>query len=714
MMINEQETLRIALRGNPAIVRTVSRFTPAELERAVCEFQGKFVFLDDAEHPAPASSVKNLQAELENHPEAAMAVGIPGISKTEQMQMPGAVLTETIPPYLAGKLIRTDAFKKALEQTKELELDLLMEYAILAAIQGSVLLVPVKKAAVIPRRDVKPANYAEFPRFADFAAALPHEGPEEDFQMQLDSVTYRMLAAELENQPDRECLRKLPVMLETLDERLVYFAFTWYKKNLLNSLKVERREQPPRPVKNIGIFCGTLRSGGAERCASLLMQLFVSGNKNVTLFSKEARTKNDYACPESVQRVVLPIVPHERRARLAVELKERQIDTCIFFDTADWRTGNDILSARHAGTRIIAMEHSLFAYPWYMGMPEIAIQRACVYPAADVVTVLSRADQNLWRTYGITRAVFVPNPLTFDLSRPIPEHENNRTMIFVARLSPEKGADDALDVLSIVRKTCKDAKLIMVGRGMSAEFDAALRQKADDLQMTDAVIFTGYTPDVAQYYQQASVLLMPSGMEGYPMTLMEAKAYAIPTVLYDMPYLEATKSGCISVPQGDIDAMADAVCDLFQDPEKMQRLSRQAKDSLQEFSMEKVSAEWDQIFRFLETGSDPDGLFAEKEPPETRLELLKIAMDQCHKASSVCMEHPVFLEKTGMRILESYLKKHSFLHVIDRIGKMKPRLAGFFDRLGAGICKSAKLKNLYRNHTVQEERGGKNGFPPYC
>ena len=67
--------------------------------------------------------------------------------------------------------------------------------------------------------------------------------------------------------------------------------------------------------------------------------------------------------------------------------------------------------------------------------------------------------------------------------------------------------------------------------------------------------------------------------------LMEAKMAALPTVGYQMDYLDTTRpgTGYCAVPQGDVDAAADEVCRLLADADERHRLGALARKDFEWF-----------------------------------------------------------------------------------------------------------------------------------
>ena len=427
------------------------------------------------------------------------------------------------------------------------------------------------------------------------------------------------------------------------------------------------------------------------------MKLFVSQELETIHFAGEAPTAADYPAPPGVERIILPQLPHERRMELEVHLRSRNIDTCIFIDHAEWITIHDILSARHAGCRTIVQEHSNYFYPWRTGNPSLALERAAVYPAADAVTLLSNCDLMLWQTlHGLERVLFMPNMLTFDRpEQPETVGKANHDLVFAGRLSKDKGAMYALEVAEKLLPAYPDVRLFMLGRPDSPEFDAALHQKAaSSPALQQAVKFTGHTPEVRKYFSNSAILLMPSAFEGYPMTLMEAKSCNLPCVMFEMPYLEAAGQGCIQTPQGDADAMAAAVKELFDEPEKLRKLAGEAGESLARFSNDQISALWQKLFDHLASGSAtwPFAI------PAAGVHQWETMAKEWHKALQICQEHPEYTSHLADKYVHEYLQQHPFSHLLAKLNDKFPRL-----------CNA--LNSLLRRKKKEKIRD--DGFPSY-
>jgi glycosyltransferase involved in cell wall biosynthesis len=104
-------------------------------------------------------------------------------------------------------------------------------------------------------------------------------------------------------------------------------------------------------------------------------------------------------------------------------------------------------------------------------------------------------------------------------------------VLFVGRLSVEKGVNDLVDAWRIANR--REALLVLVGPDMPRHaWDAGASARAFVAAhgLTDSVRFEGSTPDPAPYYRAADVFVQPSHFEALGNTAVEAMASGLPVV----------------------------------------------------------------------------------------------------------------------------------------------------------------------------------------
>jgi glycosyltransferase involved in cell wall biosynthesis len=177
---------------------------------------------------------------------------------------------------------------------------------------------------------------------------------------------------------------------------------------------------------------------------------------------------------------------------------------------------------------------------------------------------------------------------------------SGKYVVLVANFSQgagHKGFDVLLTAWSHVVKRYPDAKLVMAGAGDSSKWVSL----AKEMGIGETVSFPGYVSNHDALYGGAVMLVLPSRHEGVSNVLLEAQAWGIPAVVSDIPgsrvVVEDKQTGLI-VPVGDADALAEAICWLLENPEKLNDFGRQGRRRVQEkFSIASVAYAYRKLYQ---------------------------------------------------------------------------------------------------------------------
>jgi len=147
----------------------------------------------------------------------------------------------------------------------------------------------------------------------------------------------------------------------------------------------------------------------------------------------------------------------------------------------------------------------------------------------------------------------------------------------VARLSPEKGVDVALQVHRVVVRRLPGARMLVAGEGPTR---AALERQARELGIESSVCFLGHREPIGSVYEGLTALLIPSRSEGLPNVVLEAMSRGVPVVATSVgglpEVIENGESGFLA-PSGDVEALAAKVLRLLEDPLARRHLGQRAR-----------------------------------------------------------------------------------------------------------------------------------------
>lgn len=131
---------------------------------------------------------------------------------------------------------------------------------------------------------------------------------------------------------------------------------------------------------------------------------------------------------------------------------------------------------------------------------------------------------------GKTKCIYIPNVIDN-----LPDKRsklNNKNIITIGRLSPEKGQKDLIDVFKMVNKELPKTKLFIVGDG---PLKKELENYTKELKLTNKIIFTGFlgNKEKEKYILDSSIFILPSYTESFGLVLIEAMSYGLPCIAFD-------------------------------------------------------------------------------------------------------------------------------------------------------------------------------------
>lgn len=237
------------------------------------------------------------------------------------------------------------------------------------------------------------------------------------------------------------------------------------------------------------------------------------------------------------------------------------------------------------GKRVIVTVHGL---DWQRGKWRGSLGRFYIRAGeqaavrfADEIIVLSRNLQRYFRERYSRETVYIPNGIT----RPEPQApaeirkiglEKDGYLLFLGRLVPEK---EVHTLISAFRELDTEEKLVIAGA--SSDTDGYVESLKTLAAGDERVLFTGFAEGrlLAELYSNACLYILPSRVEGMPMSLLEAMSYGSCCVVSDIPELTEVVESCgVTFPCGDSRALRDTLEFLLNNPDTVARYKAAAAD----------------------------------------------------------------------------------------------------------------------------------------
>lgn len=212
---------------------------------------------------------------------------------------------------------------------------------------------------------------------------------------------------------------------------------------------------------------------------------------------------------------------------------------------------------------------------------------------ADEIIVLSEGVQKYFIDTYRRKTIFIPNGVNKPVIREpqlIKEKfglDKDSYILFLGRLVPEKGVQYLIEAF---KQTETDKKLIIAGG--SSDTDKFLQDLKKLAKDDERIIFTGFVQGqlLEELYSNAYVYVLPSDLEGMPLSLLEAMSYGNCCVVSDIAECaEVVEDKAIEFQKSNVEQLKEKLQDLCEHPEQV----RLYKDSASDFICQKYN--WDDV-----------------------------------------------------------------------------------------------------------------------
>lgn len=338
----------------------------------------------------------------------------------------------------------------------------------------------------------------------------------------------------------------------------------------------------------------SMAGGGAERVISILAAHLVKDNHQV-IIAMTAGDKVDYQLDPKIQVISIGgtsggsmVKRLNRIKKLRTLFRQNRDAVIVSFGLGS----NFYTAAAHLGLKnllVISERNDPAACPH----PYL---RNMVFGHADRIVFQTKDAMQCFPEKLKRKGCVIPNPISGTVTAPY-EGTRKKTIAAVGRLEPQKNYPLLLGAFALFHEKYPEYTLHIFGRGCLL---AELEKTAEELGITEMVIFEGYAQDVHEKILDAGMYVLSSDYEGISNALLEAMALGMPVIATDCPIggsrlcITHGENGLL-VPVGDVEAMEQAMGRLAGDSGFASRLGREAAKVRLRFSEEAVMEEWKRV-----------------------------------------------------------------------------------------------------------------------
>lgn len=372
-------------------------------------------------------------------------------------------------------------------------------------------------------------------------------------------------------------------------------------------------------MKKVTILALHLGYGGIEKCIAALANSLVDTYKveilaiyklydepafyidpkvHIRYLSKVVPNKNDFKY--AVKRVnIFKIIKEAIKALNILRIKRKvlidAIDSCdsdVIISTRDY-TNKYLGEYRNNNVIAIGWEHN---HPHGDKVIMKRLRNSCKY--LDKLVVVSRDLKHIYsedfKNNDIKCQVeYIPNFL-----EKLPKKINkldNKNIISVGRLEPEKGFLDLVSVFKLIELKDGEVYLNLVGDG--SQKDKIFKNIVDN-NISRKVKMPGYLDfeELNKLYEETSLYLMTSYTESFGLVLIEAMSHGIPVIAFSCAEgaRELINNGVNGylINNRNEHEMADRAVKLLNNPDKLKELGENARTTALKYSKDEVKKMW--------------------------------------------------------------------------------------------------------------------------
>lgn len=191
------------------------------------------------------------------------------------------------------------------------------------------------------------------------------------------------------------------------------------------------------------------------------------------------------------------------------------------------------------------------------------------------------------------KCVYIPNVIE-NIPDKLASLDNKR-LVSVGRLSPEKGFIDLLKMFNILHKDYPDWRLDIVGDGVEKD---KLAQFITDHKLEDSVTLHGFRDKeyIDNLLHNSSIYLLTSYTESFGIVLIEAMSHGVPCIAFDSAegareLIQSGRNGYL-IKNRSYTAFLKKVTDLINSKKERKRVGKTSSEGVKQYTCEVVKEQW--------------------------------------------------------------------------------------------------------------------------
>ena len=337
------------------------------------------------------------------------------------------------------------------------------------------------------------------------------------------------------------------------------------------------------------LYAFSIKNGGRSRITALLINYLYKINIfKIFLFTLKIIEENEYLIPINIKRFQI-------KNHLIKIINKNKIDLLIYeLDEIE-----EIISLNnYKSIKVIFYQHSS-SFDWlYENYTIFKSIYEKFYSSKYVVSIVPFDNDYLFNKWGLN-TILMTNFMTHQFDSVLSSDLSAKTILLIGRGNAKKKRFHiGIEAIEYIIKEipCCELNIISKLSGIGK-----LQNLVYNLNLQNNIKFNGYSSSPDLFFRNASLNIIPSISEAFPMVLSETKIYGIPNIIIGLDYIFNAKGGTIIIYDDKPESLAVEAIKIIEKTEYKKNLGKEAKISMKKFNNDLILNDWIELILSIYT-----------------------------------------------------------------------------------------------------------------
>ena len=206
-----------------------------------------------------------------------------------------------------------------------------------------------------------------------------------------------------------------------------------------------------------------------------------------------------------------------------------------------------------------------------------------------IVNIIPYENDYLFPKWGI-KSIYMDNFMTYEFIKVIPSDLLSKTILMIGRGDAKKKRfEKGIFAMEYISQEIPESQMLIV-----SDLKGIFRHESliMNINLKDKIKFEGYTASPEIYYKNASLNLLPSISEAFPLVICETKIYGIPNLLLGLDYTSISEGGSFIIYDETSESLANIAIKLLVNQYNRFKLGENARNSMNKFNNSLLLIKW--------------------------------------------------------------------------------------------------------------------------